>query len=87
MIQVRVTTLDDEIKEDVYILKVDVQGWEPHVFAGAINLLSKRKVTVIGAPAAQHHPRVPVQSWPARTADARLTLRCRWCSVGARPGV
>lgn len=44
------TTLDVTIDEDVYVLKVDVQGWEPHVFAGATNLLSTRNVTIVGAP-------------------------------------
>ena len=44
---VRVTTLDSEIDEDVFVLKVDVQGWEPHVFRGALNLLQKRNVTFV----------------------------------------
>ena len=44
---VRVTTLDSEIKEDVYVLKADVQGWEPHVFAGALKLLQNFNVTFI----------------------------------------
>ena len=44
---VRVTTLDLEVDEDVYVLKVDVQGWEPHVFAGAVGLLQKHEVQLI----------------------------------------
>lgn len=44
---VRVTTLDTEIDEDVYILKVDTQGWEPHVFLGALNLLRRHSVRFI----------------------------------------
>ena len=44
---VRVTTLDAEIQEDVYVLKVDVQGWEPHVFEGALQLLQHFNVTFI----------------------------------------
>lgn len=44
---VRVTTLDAEIQEDVYVLKVDVQGWEPHVFEGALHLLQHFNVTFI----------------------------------------
>jgi FkbM family methyltransferase len=44
---VRVTTLDAEIDEDVYMLKVDTQGWEPHVFHGALNLLRRHSVRFI----------------------------------------
>ena len=35
------TTISAEITEDVFVLKVDTQGWEPQVFIGALQLLTK----------------------------------------------
>lgn len=57
------TTLDSEIDEDVYILKVDVQGWEPHVFAGALKLLQRHKVRT--------RCRLPATPRPARATAIR----------------
>ncbi len=45
-VAIRSTTLDSEVKDRVSILKIDTQGWEPKVVAGAKKLISRDRPTI-----------------------------------------
>jgi FkbM family methyltransferase len=46
-LEVEVTTIDNEISDDVLLMKIDVQGHEAQVLRGAENLLKKQRVKLL----------------------------------------
>ena len=68
--QVEVTTLDEELKgRSVLVMKIDVEGFEDEVIAGAIDTLSRTKFLIIEAQDAarrEHLTRLLGPGWRRR---------------------
>ncbi len=51
-VQINATTLDDSVKDEISIIKIDTQGWEPKVIDGAKKLIKS------------DHPIIFMEFWP-----------------------
>ncbi len=63
---VDVAKLDDVVSEKVDLIKIDTQGWEPEVIAGAKNLIKK------------YHPKIFFEWSPKMYVDAGLNYQKMW---------
>ena len=72
--QVEVTTLDQEVKgRSVLVMKIDVEGFEEEVIAGAAETLSRTKFLIIeahDAPRRDHLTRLLGSGWRRRKLGA-----------------
>jgi FkbM family methyltransferase len=79
--EVEVTTLDRELAGcEVLVMKIDVEGFECEVIAGATNVLASTKFVVIEAQTAEHLSNVTAalgHGWNRRKLGASDYLFCR----------
>lgn len=63
---IEIVKLDDVIKEKIDLIKIDTQGWEPEVIAGAKNLIR------------QYHPQIFFEWSPKMYREAGLDYQAMW---------
>lgn len=63
---IKIVRLDDLIKEKVDLIKIDTQGWEPEVIAGAKNLIKK------------YHPKIFFEWSLEMYRQAKLNYQAMW---------
>mmetsp|Transcript_5720 Transcript_5720/g.12635 ORF Transcript_5720/g.12635 Transcript_5720/m.12635 type:complete len:565 (+) Transcript_5720:140-1834(+) len=76
-------TLDELVKEDVILMKVDVEGWEWSVMQGARKMFSKYNVENI---VMEYSPGVPERSYNHEAIIATVQMLIDMCDRGFRIG-
>ncbi|KAG2497660.1 hypothetical protein HYH03_004399 [Edaphochlamys debaryana] len=85
-IQVPSVRLEDEVKEDVLLMKVDVEGWEYAVIQGAEGLLSKYNNNNVENIVMEYSPGVPERHMMVEEEMETVRMLARFMHRGYRIG-